>query len=298
MEFVEPEEGVADQKVFYLGPAIVKNQRTPFPMGALARILVLVKGGAVKATQAVAVGGEVGGYPVEEYANARGVAAVHKGHEVLGCAVAAGGGIIAGYLITPGFVQGVFHDGQQFDMGKAHLLDIGDEVVGTFTIAQEAGRRGRIPLPRAKMHLVDRDRPFVGGRGPSLVQPFVILPGKGVQIVDQGSSFGPDFGKKLVGVGLLQDFHALGADFKLIGFGRFDSRNEKFPDARAAQAPHLVDPAVPVVEVTNDAYPTGRRRPHPEDRARHPAHGEQVGAQSGVDLVMGAVIEKILIEIA
>ena len=66
------------------------------------------------------------------------MAAVDEAHEVGGRAEAAGGGEIADRLIAPGAVEGMLHHRQQLDVRVAHLLDVGDQLVGQFAIGQPA----------------------------------------------------------------------------------------------------------------------------------------------------------------
>ena len=44
------------------------------------------------------------------------VAAIDKFHEIGGSAEAAGGGEVAERLVAPGAVEGMLHDGEQFDV--------------------------------------------------------------------------------------------------------------------------------------------------------------------------------------
>ena len=46
--------------------------------------------------------------------------------QVLGRAVAAGGGEITRRLVAPGAVEGVLHDRQQLDVGNTQRLEVGD----------------------------------------------------------------------------------------------------------------------------------------------------------------------------
>ena len=81
---------------------------------------------AIKEAQAVLVGGEVGGNPIQNDADVGLMAGVYKGHELLRRAKTAGRGKKAGHLVAPGTVKGVFGNGHQFDVGKAHFLNVWD----------------------------------------------------------------------------------------------------------------------------------------------------------------------------
>ena len=65
------------------------------------RIRVLIEVGAIEEGQAVGILREVSGDPVEDHANALGVAAIDEGAELIGPAEAAGWCIPARHLIAP-----------------------------------------------------------------------------------------------------------------------------------------------------------------------------------------------------
>ena len=70
-------------------------------MTALAWIFMFVEGCAVEAAQGMTVGREMRRRPIQNNADAVFVAAVDKIHKILGGAVAAGNGKIAGNLVSP-----------------------------------------------------------------------------------------------------------------------------------------------------------------------------------------------------
>ena len=147
--FLQPEEGVAEQEVAHLVAAEVEDLGAPVLVLALARVGVLVEMGAVEETQAVRIAWEVRRHPVEQDADAVLMAVIDEVHEVIGRAEAAGRRKIAGHLVAPRPVEGVLGDGQQFDVGVAHLLDVVHQLVGQFAIAEEAVVLGaRFQLPR------------------------------------------------------------------------------------------------------------------------------------------------------
>lgn len=155
MVFFKPEKGVCDQEIFDLVTAVVKNERAPVGVCALARVGVFVEGGSVKCGQAVGVGGKVRGNPVEEDADVVVVAVVDEILKIFRCAIAAGGGEIAGDLVAPGFVEGVFHHGHQFDVGVAHFFDIGYEVMGEFPVGWRAVALVGNATPGTGVYFVD-----------------------------------------------------------------------------------------------------------------------------------------------
>ena len=89
---LEPEQGVAEEEVADLGPAVVEDLRAPVAVLAQPGVLVLVEVGAVEVAEAVEVAGEVGGDPVEDHAEAVAVQRVDEvGEVVRACRTATSG---------------------------------------------------------------------------------------------------------------------------------------------------------------------------------------------------------------
>src|SRR5258708_32440754 len=93
--------------------------------------------------------------PIENAADAILMAAVDEVHEIGGRTEAAGGGVVAEGLVAPGAVEGVLHDGEQFDVGVAKLSDVGDELFGEFAIGEPAIVVFRNATPGAEMDFVN-----------------------------------------------------------------------------------------------------------------------------------------------
>ena len=93
--------------------------------------------------EAELIPGEVGGDQSMMTPDASLVHLVHEIHQVVGGAEAAGGGKVAGTLVTPGGIQGMFGDREELHMGEAQLLHIGDQIGGQIPVAEE------LPFPRA-----------------------------------------------------------------------------------------------------------------------------------------------------
>ena len=93
-------------------------------MEPLARVGVLVQVRAIEVRQAVLVGREVRGHPVEDHADAALVQVVDEVHEVLRRAVARARGEVPGDLVAPGAVERVLHDRQQLHVREAKLTDV------------------------------------------------------------------------------------------------------------------------------------------------------------------------------
>ena len=135
MVLVQPEHRTGKQEgADFVAPEIV-NQGAPVLMLALAGILMLVKARAIEERESVAILGEMSAGPIQDDADASLMSLVHKMAEVVRRAETRGWREVSDGLIPPGPVKGVLGDGQQLDMGIAHLLDIGHELVGKLTIA-------------------------------------------------------------------------------------------------------------------------------------------------------------------
>ena len=126
---LQPVQCAGNEEALHLVAAEVEHHGAPLLVLAALGVGILVAGLAVKIVQAELVFGEVGGHPVHDDADACGVHLIHKGHKVLGGAVAAGGCKIAGDLIAPAAVKRIFHHRQQLYMGVAHILDVRNQLV-------------------------------------------------------------------------------------------------------------------------------------------------------------------------
>ena len=135
MVFVQPEHRTGKEEgADFIAPKIV-NQGAPVLVLALARILMLVKARAVEVRKSVAILGEMSAGPIQDDADASLVSPVHKIAEAVRRAETRGWREVSDGLIPPGPVKGVLGDGQQLDMGVAHLPDVGHQLVGQLMIA-------------------------------------------------------------------------------------------------------------------------------------------------------------------
>ncbi len=154
----QPEQGVGDEEVADLVAAEVEHQRAPVRVRAAARVGVLVERRAVEAGERELVAREVGGHPVEDHADAAGVQAVDERPHVVGRAVAGGGRVVPGDLIAPRAAERVGHHRQQLDVGEAHVVGVGRQLVGQLRVGERAVVLERVQPPGAEVDLVDRHR--------------------------------------------------------------------------------------------------------------------------------------------
>ena len=219
--FVEPEEGVGNQIVLDFVAAVVVDERAPVGMGALARIGVLVKMGAVKICEAVSVAGKMSGSPIKEDADAGLMTAVDKLHELGGGTMAAGGGEIAESLVAPGTVEGMLHYREQFDVGVAEIFYVGDELVGEFAIREPAIVLLGDAAPRAEVDLVDGNGGFEPIFLRALFDPRRVVPSMVVERSNYGTGVGPELGAESVGVCFEREDISIGTDDFIFVDGAF-----------------------------------------------------------------------------
>ena len=237
MELVEPEHQVGHKKVANFIAAVVEDQRAPFLVLADAWIGVLIQMAAIKKGQTVTVTGEVTWHPVDDHADALGVASIDKTPEFIRGSVAAGRGIPASDLITPGAIKWMLGDRHQFDVREAPLLDVGNEPISQFRIGEQAStwfeiccgnrwpgaaigfnerlfRRG--VNPAAKVHLIHRDRLIQHIAAVARLHPAAVRPVETIEMAHQGACVWTHFVLEAVGIGLLVAVAVLGSDFVFV----------------------------------------------------------------------------------
>src|SRR3989304_3535273 len=93
---------------------------------------------SVEEGKAMLVIGKVGRHPIQDHADALLVQSIDEKHEVLGRPVPAGRGEVSGGLVSPGTIEGMLRDRQEFHMGETHFLDIGGKLRSKFPVVQGA----------------------------------------------------------------------------------------------------------------------------------------------------------------
>ena len=276
MVFFQPEHGVGDQEGLHLGLAVVVDAGGPVGMLVHHGVGQLVAAGAVKLIQTVLVLREVGGHPVEDDADVRLMAAVDELHELLRLAVAGRGRVVAGDLIAPAGVVGVLGDGHELDVGVAHFLYVGDQLVGQLAVAVEGAVR--LALPGAEVHLIDVDRALqhVAPRLAGEVE--AVVPLVAVELVDAARGLGQAAGLHAVGVGLPHAAAVAVVDENFVSSAWLGVNREGLPHA-LGDAVHGQIARVPEVEVANHGDIVGIGRPDAEHVAFYAVAGLLVAAQ-------------------
>ena len=259
-------------------------------MLAAAGVGVLVAGSTVKHVQAVGVLGEVGGHPVQDHADARTMHLVHKGHEVVGGTVAAGGCVVSADLIAPAAVKGIFGDGQQLHVGVAHIQYVGDEFIRQFGIV--VGHTVRLHLPATGMQLIDEHGSVDHIALFLFFFPGGIAPGEAAQVIDLAAVGGAGLGVEGIRVGLVCQLIRRRGDAVFVHIKLLHTGNKHFPDT-VVHLLHQVGCRNPVVEIAHHGDSLCMRRPKAEHNARLAVLLTKVCAEIAVSLHVISLPEQI-----
>ncbi len=261
-------------------------------MTALLRVLVLVEGRAVEPPEAMRIVGKVPGYPIEQHREPGAVAGIDQRREISRSAEAAGGGEQPGRLIAPGAVEWMLADGQEFDVGEAHLAGIAGQLLGELAKCQPAIAFLGAPAPRAEMDFIDRYRSVepvgIGGRRLGTRQRFQIdhdRCGQWAQLHRKGDRI------------RFEQQRAVRADDLVLVFVVDPCRgHEDLPKPVAAHA-HRVPPPIPEIEVADDAHAAGIGRKDREGDAFDALEHHRMRAELVVQAFMGALAQEVEVEI-
>ena len=288
---LQPVQGAGDQEALHLAAAEVEHHGAPLLVLAALGVGVLVAGFSVKVVQAEAILREVGGHPVHDDTDAGLMHLVHKGHEVLGGAVAAGGGKIARDLVAPAAVEGILHHGQKLHMGVAHLPDVGDQLVGQLGIV--IGDLLFLQLPAARVHLVDVHRAVDHVRLFLSSLPGIIVPGKAGDIVDLAAVGGPGLRVERIGVGLVDQVAAPGGHTVLVDIVFLYAGDEQLPDRIPIHFAHRVAARLPAVEIAHHTDGGCMGCPNTEHHTGLSGAGLKVCTKVTVCFAVVALLEQI-----
>jgi hypothetical protein len=188
----------------------------------------------------------------------------------------------------------VFTDGEEFDVGVAHVDDVADELVGELAVGEHVAVL--VEEPGAEVDLVDGHGLFEPVGAGAAFHPVAVLPGVAVDGGDDGAGAGREFGEEGAGVGLhFAVAHVVGADEVFVDGAVGEAGDEEFPDAAGAEA-HGVAAFVPAVEVAGDEDAFGGGGPDGEADAADAVDLGDVGAEHVVALVVGAFAVEVEVE--
>ena len=262
-------------------------------MFALARVIVLIASGAVKARESVRVLGEVRGNPVDDYRDACLMTGVHEMLEIVRRSEARGRCIVADHLVTPRPGEGMLSDRHQFDVRVAHLLHVSNQFHRHLAI----GKRFTFGSahPGFQMDFVGRDRCLQPLRLGTLVQPLSVPPFVLAERVNDRCGARRNFRVEAIGI-RLHLLMMMGSHGILISRAFAEARHEDLPKSPGTPA-HRMAPQVPPVEIPDQAYDVGIGRPDREARALHTVHGDDVCAHAPIALVIRAFAVEVKIEL-
>ena len=301
-----PVQGIGNQEVFHLRPAVIVDQSAPVGMAALPGIQMLIQAGAVKGCQSKGVSREMGGHPVQNHADSLAVHIVHKIHEVLRGAVPGRRRIISRHLVTPGFIQRMLHDRHQLHMGISHILHVPGKHRGDLPVIVKFPRLrqryrfilrlfGFRLLPGAQMHLIDQDRLFPVIRLLSLLHPSAVCPLKAGQICDNGSRIGTKLRRICIRIRLQHRKAALRLDLIFIAGSRPNSGNKKLKNPCLFDAPHRMTPSIPEIEISDHADTARIWGPYRKVGTLHALYRHRMRAHFFIQGIMNARLKLVQI---
>ena len=257
-------------------------------MRPLSRILVLIEAASVKLRHAPCITREMCRNPVKDNADPLSVQIIHKIHEIIRRAEAAGRCIISRHLIAPRSIQRMFHDRQKFHMSIPHFLHILRQLDRDLTVivklrsgdlASSLIHLDRFSHPGTEMYLIDRHRRRLRIERRPFLHPVLIIPFILVQIPDDGRRVRSKFRIVRIRIRLERRVAVLELNFIFINSALFKLRDKYLKHTRISQPTHLASSAIPQVEVADDAHAHRFRRPdckidtaHTFDRHRMRAH--------------------------
>ena len=156
MKITKPVTYVGNEEGLYLGLAVIVNAGCPVRVLIHHRVGKLVAAGSIKLKQAVFILWKMSRHPVENNAEPSFVTGIDKLHKLLRCPVAVRRCKIAGDLIAPRRIVGIFHNRKQFNMRISHVFDRGNKFCSQFFIIEIAAVL--VPFPGASVNLIDIDR--------------------------------------------------------------------------------------------------------------------------------------------
>ena len=296
VELVQPVQRVGDQKVAHLVAAEVEHQRAPFLVLATARIGMLVHRLAGEARQRPVVFRKVRRHPVEQHADVGLMAGVDKGAEIVGRAEARSRCVIARHLVAPRGVERMLGHRQQFDVGVAEILYIGNQFGDEFIPGIKTAV-GMAP-PGTGMQLVDADRAMLPVEVRAGVDPAAVLPGIGRVVGHATGGLRTHEHLPCVGIGFFHQLATAAEDFVFVDLAGSQAGDEQFPDAGGAAAAHRVAAAIPVVEIADHADALHRRCPHGKQATRHAIDGFQARAEHLPGFEMAPLADQIQVHFA
>ena len=191
----------------------------------------------------------------------------------------------------------MLHDGQQFHMGKAHLLHIGDEFHGKLQITQGPVLLFRTPAPRSEMDFINRHRLCIGIPLGPLLHPSLVIPDIPAEIGHHARRSQIMLGKEPIRIGLQKDIPmgAANLEFVMLSLGNFGNKN--LPDSGTSKTPHHMTASVPSVEIADNTHSLGIRGPDHKRGSLNAIYVTRMRPQNFVSLQMFSLPKQIKIQL-
>ena len=240
--------------------------------------------------QSVNIPREAGGHPVEDHTDPRLVQLIDKIHEVLRRSVARRRRIVAKRLVAPRFIQRMLHHRHELYMGIAHLPHKRNQLVGN---AAEIGIQ--LPFLRCRkgtgIELIDTDRHISQLQLCTPAQELRVLPVKFIQIGNDRCRIRSELRGITIRICLEIGQTVLQLYFKFIVLPDLSTGNKNFKNTGIPEPAHLVNPAVPAVEISYHADTERMRRPHGEIGSPYAIHRHGMRPKLFIDGIMNPILE-------
>src|SRR5437764_10626267 len=249
--------------------------------------------GAVEIGEPVGVRGEVRRDPVKNDGNAVLVEIVHQVHEILRRAVARSWREVAGRLVSPGAIERMFHDGQEFDVSEAQLAQVFGQARSGFAVSERAVVLFGNAHPRSQMNFSNRLSsgqrvPLVALLHPVIVVPFV------VEVPDDGCGARRFFIPDREGIGFVDTIPmAIRIDVEFVQRAVLCAGHKSLPHAGGCSWLQTIGLRIPAIKATHNRYAARIGGPDAEHRSGLAITGREMRSHSVVDAVVATFVEEI-----
>ena len=262
MVFLQPVNRIGNQEVGNLGAAVVIDQGVPILMEPLLWVRMFIEMRSVKLRQPMRIGRKMPGHPVEQNAQTCLMRRIDEIAEFMWRTKTGCRRIHSHRLVAPASIEREFRHRQELDMGKAHILHIGDQFLRRLFVRERASAVLPAPLPASQMHLIDGNGGCAAVGFSALPNPVGVLPAIAADISDHAGSFRRMLRTKAHRVGFLgQSLTMLADQIVFVALSVCCSGDKQLPDARTASGPHWMPTRVPMIEIPDNRDLLRVRRP-------------------------------------
>ena len=188
----------------------------------------------------------------------------------------------------------MLHHRHQLNMRISHLLHIFDDLRRQFSIIIVFSSILRLSKGR-QINLIDIDRPIFFLTICTAFHPLIVFPLKTIQFSDHGSAFRAELLSKRIGIRFQKSQTAFGLNLKLIAVAWLHIRNKDLKDPGLPKSSHLMDSAIPSIEISYHTDAQCIRRPHGKQDAFYAFHFPWMRSQLLIRHIMNPCIELLRI---